>query len=134
MIVEPDGEHDPMTLKHPDAWALAANRVLKSTIGQLQMISTAALKLLQLTHDDNAQLDSLVKIVETEPTLAARVLNVVNSAKVSLPYPVQSIRHAINILGFNEMRQLVTEQLLYNQLIHRDSRLPFDQLFFWQHC
>lgn len=134
MIDENYDAYSQFAFECPEKWILAANHVLRTEIEQLQMISTAALKLLQLSQDENAQIETLTKIFETEPALAARVLNIVNSVKFSLSYKVQSISHALSMIGLNEIREVVTEQLLYNQIIDKDSRLPFDQLFFWQHC
>lgn len=112
----------------------AANQVLKTGIDRLQMISPVALKLLKLADNENTQTESLIKIFKTEPVLAARVINIVNSSKINFNYQVESISQALELVGVNQIRELVTEQLLYNQLIHNEREVQFDQLFFWQHC
>ncbi len=112
----------------------AASNILKTDIDHLQMIPTVALKLLQLTQDENARSSELSEIIQTEPALVAKVLQVVNSAAFSLVNNIESISHALSMIGFAEIRQIAIEQLLFNQLVNQGVHKKFDQLFFWQHC
>ena len=113
---------------------LTASKVLKTDVDHLQMISAAAIKLLTLTRNENTDVSGLTEIIRTEPALTAKILQVVNSAMFSLPNNVQSISHAINLIGFSGIRQIATEQLLFNQLLVPKSYQRFEPLFFWQHC
>ncbi|MDO9049188.1 MAG: HDOD domain-containing protein [Methylobacter sp.] len=112
----------------------AARRILKDEIKHLHLIPSVAIKLLKLTNDDNARIENLSLIIETEPVLAAKILNQVNSAAYALPNKITSINRAVNMLGFSAVRQLAINLLFYNKLIQRNSRQAFDLLFFWQHC
>lgn len=112
----------------------AARLILKDEIKHLQIVPSVAIKLLNLTSNDNARIEDLSRIIETEPTLAATILKNVNSAAYALPNKIASIKHAVNILGFSAVRQLALNLLFYDQLIKHDSRQLFDFLFFWQHC
>ncbi len=113
---------------------VAANAILRHKIDSLQVIPAVALKLLRLTNDEKASVNDLSLLIETEPTLAAKVLRNVNSAAFALSHKVTSIKRAVNILGFSAVRQLALNQLFYNKLIRHQSNRQFDQLFFWQHC
>lgn len=112
----------------------AAHSILKKEITHLQLVPSVAVKLLKLTHDDNASAADLTHIIETEPTLAARILRNVNSAAFYLPNKTTSIKRAVNILGFSSVRQLALNLLFYNKMIKHDPKQQFNQLFFWQHC
>ncbi|MEQ1620910.1 MAG: HDOD domain-containing protein [Methylococcales bacterium] len=112
----------------------AAHSILKQEVTHLQLVPSVAVKLLKLTHDDNARADDLTRIIETEPTLAARILRNVNSAAFYLPNKTTSIKRAVNILGFSSVRQLALNLLFYNRMIKHDPKQQFNQLFFWQHC
>jgi putative nucleotidyltransferase with HDIG domain len=112
----------------------AAQRILKNEIEPLQLVPSVAIKLLKLTNDENANIDDLTRIIETEPTLAAKILRNVNSAAYSLPNKIASIHRAVNILGFSTVRRIALAQLFYNKLIRYDPKKKFNQLFFWQHC
>lgn len=112
----------------------AARAILKDEIRHLQVIPSVALKLLKLTRDDNASIESLAQVIQTEPSLAAKILNQVNSAAYALPNRITSIGRAVAMLGFSAVRQLAVNQLLYNQLMQQRSAQAFDLLSFWQHC
>lgn len=114
--------------------AKAARAVLKKEVKHLQLIPAAAVKLLKLTNDENTKVKDLSKVIETEPALAAKVLRIVNSAAFCLPKKINSIKHAVNMLGFSAVRQTALDQLFYNKLIRHKNQQKFDQLFFWQHC
>lgn len=112
----------------------AADAILKHKVDGLQVIPAVALKLLRLTQNEKTNVVDLSKLIETEPTLAAKVLRNVNSAAFALSHKVTSIKRAVSILGFSSVRQLALNQLFYNKLINHQARKEFDQLFYWQHC
>ncbi len=112
----------------------AASLILRDEIKHLHLMPSAALKLLKLTNDDNARIESLSQIIETEPVLAAEILKQVNSATYGLPNITTSIKRAVNMLGFSAVRQLALNLLFYNNLIRQDSTQEFDLVYFWQHC
>lgn len=112
----------------------SVHRVLAKKIEHLQLIPEAAVKLLQLTHDENADIRDLIKIIETEPALASQILKTVNSAAYGLRKATESIQRAITLLGFNVIRNIAISLLLYNKLIKNKEHKAFNLLFFWQHC
>lgn len=112
----------------------AVKRILKEETEPLQLVPSVAIKLLKLTNDENSRIDDLTRIIETEPTLATKILRNVNSAAYSLPKNITSINRAVNILGFSTVRRIALAQLFFNKLIRHDLRKNFNSLFFWQHC
>ncbi|MGZ8907732.1 MAG: HDOD domain-containing protein [Methylobacter sp.] len=112
----------------------AARSILKDEIKHLQIVPSVAIKLLNLTNDDNAKIENLSRIIETEPVLAAKILKQVNSAAYALPNKITAINRAVTMLGFSIVRQLAINLLFYNKLIQQKSKQTFDLLFFWQHC
>lgn len=112
----------------------AARSILKNEIKHLQIVPSVAIKLLKLTSDDNVRIEDLSRTIETEPTLAAKILKNVNSAAYALPNKITSLNRAVNMLGFSTVRQLALNLLLYNNLIKHNPAQIFDFLFFWQHC
>lgn len=112
----------------------AARLILKDEINHLQIVPSVAIQLIKLTSDHNVKIEDLSKIIETEPTLAAKILKNVNSAAYALPHKITSLNRAVNMLGFSTVRQLALNLLIYNNLIKHKSAQTFDFLFFWQHC
>lgn len=119
---------------YSDRIAKAARAVLKKEVKHLQLIPAAAIKLLKLTNDENTRVKDLSRLIETEPALAAKVIRIANSAAFCIPKKITSIKHAVNMLGFSEVRRTALDQLFYNKLIRYKTKQKFDQLFFWQHC
>lgn len=111
-----------------------ARSILRDEIKHLPLVPTVAIKLLELTNDDNVAIEDLSRIIETEPTLAVKILRNVNSAAFALPNKMTSIIRAVNFLGFSVVRQLAFDLLIYDKLIKSKAKQPFDMLFFWQHC
>ncbi len=124
-----------MTVEHnTETLQKAAQLILKDEIRHLQLVPSVALKLLKLTNDDNAKIENLSRIIETEPVLAAKILKQVNSAAYALPNKTTSLNRAVTILGFSTVRQLALTLLFYNKLIQQNTPQRFDLLLFWQHC
>jgi two-component system cell cycle response regulator len=112
----------------------SAQSILKDEIKHLRLIPSVALKLINLTNDNNTEIEELTRIIETDPVLAAEILKQVNSAVYGLPNKIISIRRAVTMLGFSAVRQLALNQLFYNKLAQQKPKQSFDLLFFWQHC
>lgn len=58
-----------------------------------------ALRVLQLTHNENVSLHQLCELISTDPAFASEVLTVANSILYAPRYPSNSILQAVTILG-----------------------------------
>ncbi|EIC28651.1 sensor domain-containing diguanylate cyclase [Methylomicrobium album] len=111
----------------------AARAILKNESLNLQLVPVIAVKLVNLTYDPDVRIEALAKIIETDPALAVKVLQTINSAAFCLPAKVTSISRSVNLLGVDEVRRIALTMLLFSKMIQRKSG-RFDCLFFWQHC
>ena len=111
-----------------------AKTVLKGEVRQLQIIPAVAITLLNISNAEDTTVADLARVIETEPTLAAQILKLVNSAIYRLPTKITSIKRAVNLLGFKEIRKVSLDLLFFNHLLKADNKTLFDQLCFWQHC
>jgi c-di-GMP phosphodiesterase len=66
----------------------------------------AAVQLLAEANQPRVDLDRIEGLIACDPTLAYGLLKVVNSSSYGLTVHVQSIRHAIVMLGIGQVRQL----------------------------
>ena len=66
----------------------------------------AVMALVAETQRHDVSIDRLEDVVGGDPTLAYRVLAVVNSSAFGLDRRVESLRHAIVLLGINQVRHL----------------------------
>lgn len=108
--------------------------VLSQSEIDLPILPLVVLKLLHITSDENASLDDLELLVETEPTILTKMLRIVNSAAFGLPQRVSNVRQAIQHVGFRAIRTLALEVSLFEQLVAPSRLYHFDRIHFWQHC
>jgi HD-like signal output (HDOD) protein len=81
----------------------------------------------------NASIDDLTVLIERSQKLATRVLSLANSALYALESTVTSLRRAISILGFREVRTLVIMIGAVSAI--KGAKLPkgFDAIALWRH-
>ncbi|CAK0745315.1 Signal transduction family protein (GGDEF domain-containing protein) [Gammaproteobacteria bacterium] len=107
--------------------------LLNRAVVDLPPLPLAVLRLLQLTGDDNASSATLAKVVETEPSIAAKVLKMVNSASFGQMTPVSNVQRAIALMGFRTVRTLALEAGLFSPFSRHAGSRGFGHLQFWQH-
>ncbi|MBK1721373.1 HDOD domain-containing protein [Thiocystis violacea] len=120
-------------MEHPDNIKRAVHLALRSEVGELPPAPAAAVKLLSLTRGEDTEVSSISRVIETEPALAAKVLQIVNSAFYGFPSRITSIHRAVTLLGFSAVRQVALQVLFYEGLVKRGGKGAFDRLHFWQH-
>ena len=75
-------------------------------IGDVISLPTAAQKVLELTDDENASVDELREVIQSDPALVARILRRLNSSYYALSQKVSDLKTAVSLLGFREIRNL----------------------------
>jgi HD-like signal output (HDOD) protein len=63
-----------------------------------------AIRLLQLTNNENVQLHQLSDLISSDPAFASEVLLIANSLLYAPRYPAKSILQAIAVLGANQLQ------------------------------
>ena len=72
---------------------------------ELRATSIARLRTAAGLADAEATLEAVDEVLRTDPDLSLRLLRYLNSAALSLPHRITSVRHAITMLGLNAVRQ-----------------------------
>ena len=73
-------------------------------------------RLNEIARDPEAPLETAVSLLESEPSIAARVLSTVNSASYGLRMPCTSIRRAVSLLGVHAVAQLASAAVVTTML------------------
>ncbi|HYE36551.1 HDOD domain-containing protein [Methylocaldum sp.] len=73
------------------------------------------LRLNEVLENPEANLHDAGALIESDPGLSARLLRIVNSAFYGIPSKVTSIHHAVNIIGVQEIRDLVLTTLVVDK-------------------
>lgn len=87
------------------------------------------LKLRRLIDDDTADIDDFAQVVIVDPNLSTRVLRMVNSAYFGFPEPVDSITRAINMIGIQQLHNMVLGVAAISSLDLPNDILPLKP--FW---
>ncbi|QEM69601.1 HDOD domain-containing protein [Geobacter sp. FeAm09] len=75
--------------------------------GDLPTIPVVATKVMQLVGSETTTSEALAKIVASDPAITARVLKISNSSFYGCQRQIQTLSHAIMILGFSTLKSLV---------------------------
>ncbi|MDH3221144.1 MAG: HDOD domain-containing protein [Gammaproteobacteria bacterium] len=65
------------------------------------------LKVRRLMDDETSSIDDFANVIIVDPNLSTRVLKLVNSAVFGLSEPVDSITRAINMIGIDQLHNMV---------------------------
>lgn len=97
--------------------------------GDLPTIPIVATKVMQLMEDENATADDLARVVASDPAVAARVLKISNSSFYGCQRQIQTLPHAIMMLGFVTLKSVVVAASV-KQVYH-----PFGltEKLLWEH-
>jgi putative nucleotidyltransferase with HDIG domain len=89
-------------------------------------------KLQEVLNDSNSSFKDITKVIDVDPGLTIRLLKIVNSPFYGLSSSVDSITHAINILGTEQLVDLV----LATEVMNKFKGIPkkmIDMDAFWKH-
>lgn len=102
-------------------------------MGDLPPLPTIVTKVLQITGDVNGNASDLERYVTMDQSLATKMLRVVNSPYFGISGQVSSISHAIVILGFNQIRNLVLSVGANGMFGNDNARAQPVHHYFWKH-
>lgn len=89
-------------------------------------------EVLELLKDLNTSPQSLAKAITKDQSIVVKILTIANSPFYGLAKRVSSIEYAIMILGFNEIRNIVTALSLMESMKNKSDQY-MDQKEFWTH-
>lgn len=99
------------------------NRIAANTL-DIPRLPMLAGRILEISRDPNASTDALVKVIVTDPSLATRILAIVNSPLYRGSTPITSLKQALVRLGLKIVRDMVfTESVrgkVFSQKSYRD--------------
>lgn len=108
-------------------WALVHDSQEWSSLPSLPDI---ALEIYQMTQDEDVDAAQLEARVGADPAMSARILALVNSSYYGLQQKIDSLRHALVILGTEELAQL--SLLVSSQSVFKGLGAEFGQRL-WRH-
>ena len=84
------------------------SRPVIQPLGDVPPMKLSQLRLLEKLHHPEAEFRELADIVQTDISLSYKLLRLVNSKAFGLEAPIESVHHALVMLGMNEIRKWVS--------------------------
>jgi len=100
---------------------------------KLPSFPQVAAKLIEMSGDETTLLEDISKVVESDPGIAARVLEIVNSVVYGLQRKISALPEAVVLLGFDEIKKLSIGMTVFQGLFTSDASKAFDRIHFWRH-
>lgn len=97
----------------------------------LPALPAVAIQILQKIKEPEMPMQQLAEILATDPSLSAKVLNVVNSSYFGLPRTITNLSHAVSLLGEDTLKYLALSFSLIKMFDRHKNK--FDYGLFWRH-
>lgn len=108
-------------------------RMLVEQTDNLCAMPHAALRIIEVVHDDRSGASELKAALEADVALSARVLRCVNSSAYALRSKVTNLERAIACLGFQRIRNLAITASMCREVGHEVAIGPFRAVDLWRH-
>ena len=108
---------------------------LLDEIADLPVVPAVALRVLQFAEADAGGAAELAAILSADPALSAKLIRVSNSAYYGFTRRFSTVREAVIVLGFKQVRQMAVAASMVDAF--RPARSPidgFDMDLFWGHA
>lgn len=103
-------------------------------ISFIPTLPTVISQLTSLLQNPKTSAEEIGKAITTDQALASKVLKLVNSAFYGFPGKISTITHAIVILGFSTIKNVVLTATIFDAFKRKsDLSIPFDIEQFWLH-
>ncbi len=89
-------------------------------------------RVLQLIESDDTGSREIGEAIQTDPSLTAKILKLINSAYFGLPSEVTSVSQAVSLLGRSQLKQVLLGSILSGVFPKIDSE-HFSMQEFWAH-
>ncbi len=111
----------------------ALKRYVERSLQDLPPLPEIVTKILELSELPTTTATDLERLISSDQALVSKILRVVNSAYYGLSAQVSSTAHAIVILGFHQVRNLVLGMVTISLVKSRVPGLLKLQHSFWRH-
>jgi putative nucleotidyltransferase with HDIG domain len=103
---------------------------------ELPTLPAVAVRVLEATGREDADIKEVVRLIESDPALTARILQLVHRAEVGVSGDVASVERAVILLGFEAVRSAVLAVSVFEAFREPGQRLGayFRRDEFWKHC
>jgi HD-like signal output (HDOD) protein len=115
---------------------MTADKFLRQldSINELPTLSNVVLQLGRMLQDINTSAQDVAEIIENDQSIVTKMLKLVNSAFFGFSNKVSSVQHALMLLGFNTVRNVIVSIDVIDALKLQKKIQGFDITAFWRHA
>ena len=109
---------------------------LRSVIAHISTLPTLpaiASQVIELLQDPRTSIQKVANVISSDQSLTSAVLKLVNSAYYGFPRQISTVKHALVILGFSEIRNITFAISILRSFPGSKSSPSFDHREFWRH-
>lgn len=99
----------------------------------LPTLPSILLKLIDACRQDEENLQKVSKIIEKDPSLSSKILNLVNSAYYGLPHRIESMYRAVVLVGTDAIKNIAIGASVYEVFNQTKGNSVFNLKSFWWH-
>jgi signal transduction histidine kinase/HD-like signal output (HDOD) protein len=102
---------------------------------ELPTLPAVALRVLEVTGDESSSAAQVSQLIEADPALTTRILQLVRRADVGVGDEITSVERAVVLLGFETVRSAVLAVSIFQTFnTSEESKTRFSREGFWKHC
>jgi signal transduction histidine kinase/HD-like signal output (HDOD) protein len=103
---------------------------------QLPTLPSVAVRVLEVTGRDDSSAQQVVSLISSDPSLTAKILQLVHRADAGVRGEVNSVERAVVLLGFEAVRSAVLAVSVFQTLDPHEQRKEgrFNREHFWKHA
>jgi len=99
----------------------------------LPTLPIIATEIIRITQEDKLSINQILPVIEKDPPLALKVLKFANSPYYGLKERVKSLRHAMVIIGVDQLSQLAMAFSVIRVLSTENSEQQIPWRLYWEH-
>jgi HD-like signal output (HDOD) protein/tRNA A-37 threonylcarbamoyl transferase component Bud32 len=109
-------------------------RIVRDRLSQLKNFRSVHERLQRILNDPNVQISDISKLVTSDPMLTAKILKVANSPYFGMPRKLDSINHALLILGIVNVKNILYREGLLQLFLTSDPEKDKVIEAIWKHA
>ena len=110
-----------------------AKNIIVDRVSSLPTLPDVIAKLIPIMQDENAHIQDLIDVVSFDPAIATRLIKVANSAYYGFMKKITTIRNAVVVLGFRQVKSLALGISVLDSMNMVGKDVLIDREGFWIH-
>lgn len=108
-------------------------QTLEKKLADLPPLPAVVTRIMEMVNNPETSAEDLNQLISMDQALSSKVLRIVNSAYYGFPKRISTITHAVVILGFNTVRNLVLGVSAFGLLSQKSIPYGLNRAKFWEH-